>query len=92
METQPMTEKPTADRPWFQFSLGTWLVLVGLLCWALAYWPWVLVYIDPLSSLNPIERRELNPALRLPALALLGFLIWKVVWLWAVRRKTALTS
>jgi len=32
----------TPRRRWFQFRLSTWFVLVGVLCWALACWPWIV--------------------------------------------------
>src|SRR4051812_3405217 len=46
-----MNDNP--NRRWFQFSLSTWLILVAILCWAMAVGPTKVVlyeYAEPLSD------------------------------------------
>jgi len=96
-----MTETPAPRRRWFQFRLSTWFVLVGILCWALAYSPWVVKEFVRASASETfastkvyphglILRRNANPNLAYPALALLAFLAWKGVWLVVERRRARL--
>jgi hypothetical protein len=37
----------SSRRRWFQFRLTTWFVLVGILCWGLACWPWWTTRWEP---------------------------------------------
>jgi hypothetical protein len=88
----------TPRRRWFQFKLSTWFVLVAILCWALACWPWVtyreIVVRGQQAATGAIvfggivqRHYSLEPAFVWSTLALLAFLTWKTVWLMVERRR-----
>jgi hypothetical protein len=87
---RPYKAKSTIRRC-FQFRLSTWFVLVAIMAWTMAEWPWVrsyslwsgYVFVKPLF----MTQRRLNPALLYPALALAMFVVWKVAWLFVGRRR-----
>lgn len=89
-------------RHWFQFRLSTWFVLVGILAWAIATWPWI--YFVSMEVTGPIKYGDgvvvgpmetaatrVNPAFKYPAIALAIWVVWKLGWIagqYSERRKT----